>query len=578
MGVAGHIDHAIVGLYSSQWHGDSNTGFLSIRNDLGFPVQPVPQTSIGIPARTLASGLIYRCGVRFDTFTALDSASQPGTGAIARFSKTLRFYIATPTSVRSPTFDDPSPPVILSQPADAIGVLGGSARISLAAEFNGVSNPYAGLLWFHDGQPIELDGVKYSLPVTAPLTSRTFDLVVKNLTAADAGTYSATLVTSTGLVASRAATLTLAPPVAPVIARQAAPLTVASGASAVFTVAATGTPAPTYQWLFNDQPIAGPGNNTSTLWLRNVTAAAAGNYRCRVDNGVGAPVLSTAATLTVQPTTNPGRLINLSIFAPLTAGESMSMGTVLGGAGTSGPKAILARVGGPSLTAFGITAFLPDPKMTLVATGATNTTIAANDNWGGDATLTNAFNQVGAFAFLNGATKDAAIFQPALAPGNYAVQLSDAGTGAGTTLAEIYDATSSATYTAATPRLINVSVIKQIATGTSLSAGFVIGGDTAKTVLVRAIGPGLTAFGVASPMPDPRLSVVQAGATLAQNDNWGGDQQLVAASNSVGAFGITNAASTDAMLLITLPPGNYSAVASPAATGGSALVEVYDVP
>ena len=134
-------------------------------------------------------------------------------------------------------------------------------------------------------------------------------------------------------------------------------------------------------------------------------------------------------------------------------------------------------------------------------------------------------------------------------------------------------------FTAATPRLINVSVNKPIDAGSTLTAGFVIGGDTARTVLVRAIGPGLAAFGVGGTIGDPRLTLYNsASAVIAENDNWGGDAQLTAAGGNVGAFGIADAGSKDAMLLVTLAPGNYTAQVSGATGGGTALVEIYEVP
>ncbi|MEY2879435.1 MAG: hypothetical protein RLZZ15_1815, partial [Verrucomicrobiota bacterium] len=280
---------------------------------------------------------------------------------------------------------------------------------------------------------------------------------------------------------------------------------------------------------------------------------------------------------------NPARLINLSIVTQLAAGEtSFSMGTVLGGAGTSGPKALLARAAGPSLAAFGVGGTLPDPTMALL--GAGGVTVATNDNWGGDPNLANAFQQVGAFAYANAATKDAAVFQPALPGGNYAVQVSDAGAGTGTVIAELYDATPANAFTARTPRLLNVSIIKNI--GSGLAAGFVIGGVGRKTVLIRAVGPSLTAFGLSAStlLADPKLELIDAAKRIVgANDNWGGDAALAtaltAAFGQVGAFALANPASKDAALLVTLDPGSYSvSVAGVSGTSGIALVEVYDVP
>ena len=131
----------------------------------------------------------------------------------------------------------------------------------------------------------------------------------------------------------------------------------------------------------------------------------------------------------------------------------------------------------------------------------------------------------------------------------------------------------------ATPRLVNVSVRRNIPEGSSLVAGFYIDGTTARTVLIRAIGPGLAVFGVPETMPDPELKLYGAGSTvIAANDNWGGAAQLTTAGAGVGAFAIADPSSNDAMLLITLPPGKYTAEVSGKRAGGAALVEVYEVP
>ena len=162
------------------------------------------------------------------------------------------------------------------------------------------------------------------------------------------------------------------------------------------------------------------------------------------------------------------------------------------------------------------------------------------------------------------------------------MQVSGVGGATGPVIAELYDATPSASFTATTPRLVNVSVLKTIPTGSLLTAGFVIGGATAKTVLVRVIGPrlALAPFGITDAMPDPKLELFSGQTVIASNDNWGGDAQLSAVGAAVGAFTVTDATSKDAILVITLAPGNYTVQASPVAatTGGLAIVEVYEVP
>ena len=103
------------------------------------------------------------------------------------------------------------------------------------------------------------------------------------------------------------------------------------------------------------------------------------------------------------------------------------------------------------------------------------------------------------------------------------------------------------------------------------------------TVLIRASGPAIAAapFNVPGTLPDPQLTLEKQadGSVMASNSAWGGDSQITATASSVGAFGWSNAASHDSAILITLPPGNYNAVAAgESGDAGVAIVEVYEVP
>jgi hypothetical protein len=361
----------------------------------------------------------------------------------------------------------------------------------------------------------------------------------------------------------------------PVFSYPPAPQTIAAGSTVVFSAGVTN--ATSFQW--QRAGIALPNATRSMLVISNAGPDDAGTYALLARNGTDL-ALSSGALLTVvsgPAAANPGRLINLSILTNLAAGDSFTMGFVGGGAGTTGPKALLARAAGPSLAQLGVTDAHADPKIEFFV-GSTKR--SENDNWGAAGGLGQAFAQVGAFAYTSPNSKDAAVRIDALAPGNNSVVVSGVGGAAGTVIAELYDATPAANFTATTPRLINVSVLKQIAAGSPLTAGFVVGGTTAKTVLVRAIGPTLrTAFGLSDAMADPKLELFSDQRVIASNDNWGGDPQLTATSSAVGAFRVEDPASRDAMLLLTLAPGNYTAQASSVNnTSGRALVEVYEVP
>ncbi len=271
---------------------------------------------------------------------------------------------------------------------------------------------------------------------------------------------------------------------------------------------------------------------------------------------------------------NPGRLTNLSILAGIaTSGEAFTLGYVVGGTGTSGSKPLVIRAAGPALAALGVGGTLADPKMELFA-GAIKTD--ENDNWGGGSDISAGMAGVGAFAYASPTSKDAASLASITSRDN-SVKISAADSGTGAVIAEVYDATPAGAYTLATPRLINCSVLKQV--GNGFTVGFVIGGSTSRTVVVRAVGPGLAAVGVtAGFVPDPRLALFVGSLPISTNDTWGGTAALSSAFTQVGAFQIP-AMSLDAALLATLPPGQYSAqVSAPAGTNGLVLVEVYEVP
>ena len=134
-----------------------------------------------------------------------------------------------------------------------------------------------------------------------------------------------------------------------------------------------------------------------------------------------------------------------------------------------------------------------------------------------------------------------------------------------------------ASLNAQTARLANISTRGQVgADANNLFGGFAISGGS-KTVLIRAIGPGLAAFGVPGTLADPTRKIFDSkNAVVAQNDNWAASDSPT--FTAVGAFPLpTN--SKDAVVVATLPPGAYSAQISGLGSEptGVALLEVYDV-
>lgn len=366
---------------------------------------------------------------------------------------------------------------------------------------------------------------------------------------------------------------------APTIAVQPVPRTIAAGSTVVFSAEAVAFPAPTYQWRRDTTPIA--GETRSTLVLSAATATAS-NYNVVVTNSQGTATSANAAlAVNAVAPADAGRLINLSILTGTGPGaQILTMGATVGGQGTAGPLPLVIRGVGPTLGAapFNVPGVLGDPTLSVFPVGST-TASQTNDNWGGTPALSAAFTAVGAFALPAASLDSAVLLNPAA--GGFTVQVAGKGGATGTVIAEVYDA-ASATRTATTPRLTNLSTLTSIPPSGTLAAGFVIGGVSARTVLVRAAGPTLaSAFSIAGTMADPRLELYNndTGAKIAENDNWQGAAWLASTHTAVGAFALGGATTKDAALVITLAPGAYSArVSGLNGGGGTAIIEVYEVP
>ena len=370
------------------------------------------------------------------------------------------------------------------------------------------------------------------------------------------------------------------------IVSQPTPQTIAKGSTVVFSMAVS-DPDATFRWSFNGVPLSdGPhvsGSNSPQLVVSGATSANAGAYTC-IATDTGAVLQSQPAALAVNTTQDVGRLINVSCRADVGTGNSVLItGFVVGGSGASGSEPVLIRASGPALAPFAITNFLPNPVLQLFNSASGSTTpVASNTQWGGSAAITAAALSVDAFPWTDASSSDSGLLQ-SVGPGSYTAEVSDANGASGVSLTEIYDVTPKGTYTSAMPHLTNISARAQVGTGADLLvAGFVIGGSTSKTVLIRASGPALAPFIPSGLLPDPELqlySTSSGSSMIASNSGWNGNPEIDAAIASTGAFPWTNASSHDASLLITLAPGAYTAnVVGQSGDTGIALIEVYEVP
>ena len=273
------------------------------------------------------------------------------------------------------------------------------------------------------------------------------------------------------------------------------------------------------------------------------------------------------------------RLINLSSRAGVQTGA----GITIAGFVIEGPpgvaKQVLIRGVGPALSQFGVTGVLATPVLTLI--DSSNNTLATNTGWGTNPNATDIATisgPVGAFALQSGSADS--VLLESLVPGAYTAQLTGVGSTTGVGLVEVYE-----TDTSDPSLLHNISTRAQVGTGGNiLIAGFVVHGTQPATVLIRAVGPGLATFGVAGVLSQPVLTVFDSTNTsIASNTGWqtGPDPADV---SSVGSAVETclraqRLASAESALVLTLPPGSYTAQLTVASgTTGIALVEVYQAP
>jgi len=264
-------------------------------------------------------------------------------------------------------------------------------------------------------------------------------------------------------------------------------------------------------------------------------------------------------TFTVTVMTGPARLANISTRAQVgTSGNVLIGGFVVSGTSS---KRILARGIGPSLVPLGVTNALMNPKLDLLAQNGA--LLFSNDNW------TTALNkqEISDTGRAPKSSQEPAILAT-LAPGKYTAIVSGVSNTTGVALVEVYDQDSGPGSL-----LTNLSTRGEVGTGTNVMIGGVIVTDD-KTVLVRALGPTLSQFGLANVLADPALELRNAQGTLVDsNDNWQTSPQKTQIQGT--GFAPPNAA--EPAVYDSLPTGNYTAIVRGVGTAptGTALVEVY---
>jgi hypothetical protein len=312
-----------------------------------------------------------------------------------------------------------------------------------------------------------------------------------------------------------------------------------------------------------------PAANSSRDFSVDLSNAVNGNLGAQSSATVTltttAPPPSPTATPSATPTTTPSATpVSTATPAPAQLGNissRVSVGTgnnvLIAGFIITGTqsKRIIVRAIGPSLPLPGV---LADPVLEL--RDSTGQLLAANDDWGTSANKQEIIDST--VAPTN--DKESAIVTT-LAPAAYTAVITGANNTTGVAVVEIYDLN-----TGADSVLANISTRALVQTDNDiLIGGFIVLGQQAQKVIVRALGPSLPFAGT---LANPTLELHDSnGNQIAANDDWRTDQQA-----EIIATTVAPSMDGESAIVTTLQPGNFTAVVRGANNGiGVGLVEVY---
>jgi plastocyanin len=328
--------------------------------------------------------------------------------------------------------------------------------------------------------------------------------------------------------------------------------------------------------------------NQGASFMHTFNTAGSFSYYCTPHGaccGMRGTITVVSETPTPTPTPSPtstpaliSRLGNISTRGFVQTDNNVMIGGFIV-QGTQ-PKEVIVRAIGPELTPFGVPDVLADPTLDL-HNGA-GTLIASNNNWQttiiGGIITTNQVSAIQNSGHAPSQPSESAIIATLL-PGNYTAIVRGVNNSTGNALVEVDDLNPNTNSI-----LGNISTREFVQTGNNVMiGGFIIQGTQPKQVIVRALGPELTPFGVPDVLADPTLDLHNgAGTLIASNNNWqttiiGG----IITTNQVSAIQNSGHAPTqpsESAIIATLPPGNYTAIVRGANNStGNALVEVYDL-
>jgi len=252
-----------------------------------------------------------------------------------------------------------------------------------------------------------------------------------------------------------------------------------------------------------------------------------------------------------------GKATNISTRGIVGTGEDVLIaGFVISG---NQAKKVIVRALGPTLSTLGVGGALADPTMTIV--NSNNVVVASNDNW-----RDTQQSEIAASGYAPPNDLESAIIAT-LPPGSYTAVVTGKNGGTGIGLVDLYQ------LDASTSIFQNLSTRGLVGSGNNvLIGGLIIGNGEPPVIVLRAIGPTLSNFGITQPLQDPTLELRDAnGALIAFNNDWNDDTPT-----AVKATLLKPSDSRESAIVASLAAGNYTAIVrGKNGTTGVALVEAY---
>jgi hypothetical protein len=255
------------------------------------------------------------------------------------------------------------------------------------------------------------------------------------------------------------------------------------------------------------------------------------------------------------------RLANISTRLGVGTGDNALIGGFII-TGTQ-PKTVVVRGIGPSLSVPGA---LADPTIAIYDSGGNLIPGATNDNWMDDPTDRQQIIDSG----LAPTNELESARWGIINPGAYTVKVLGNNNTTGIGLVEVYDLDQTVDS-----KLGNISTRGFVGTGDNVMiGGTIVAGSAPANVLVRAIGPSLTNFGVPNALQNPMLELHDvSGSLIASNDDWRSTQ-----GQEIIATGVPPTDDRESAIVATLNPGAYTAIVrGKDNTTGVGLVELYDL-